>query len=198
LHCPHLTISPFYHTHFSNILLISLTYSPGPGYVRIIKAFPVLLGASFLTALGHVTGKYALEELSIPLVSSLRFLGMAAVLAFFWRPYTLAHLRQAMKSREALILLLGVEVLLVPLAMLLMITATKLGPISLVATIVGTRPIFILLYGTVLRLPRLRVLDESLDSKALVIKLTSVVMIIGGIVSLSLFLEARFGCFCPY
>jgi drug/metabolite transporter (DMT)-like permease len=95
-------------------------------------------------------------------------------------------------------LLLVVEVLLVPLAMFLMIAATKLGPVSLVATIVGTRPVFILLYGTVLSLPRLRILNESLDPKALAIKTASVAMIIGGIVSLSLFLNDRFGCFCPY
>jgi drug/metabolite transporter (DMT)-like permease len=142
-----------------------------------------------LTALGHVTGKDALGELSIPLVSSLRFLGMAAVLAFFWRPQTFAHLRQAMQSKEALALLLVAEVLLVPVAIVLMITATKLGPVSLVATITGTRPIFILLCSTILSLPSLRVLNESLDPEAIAIKLVSVMIIIGGIMSLNLFVE---------
>jgi drug/metabolite transporter (DMT)-like permease len=179
-------------------ILISLTGSAGKGRAQLTRAFPILLGASLLTASGHVTGKFALQELSVPLVSSFRFFGMAAVLAFFWRPQTLTHLRQTMRSREALALLLVSEVLLVPVAIVLMITATKLGPVSLVATITGTRPIFILLYSTVLSLPSLRILNESLDSGAIVIKLASVMMIIGGIVSLSLFVENRLRCFCPY
>jgi drug/metabolite transporter (DMT)-like permease len=168
-------------------ILISLTGSAGKGRAQLTRAFPILLGASLFTALAHVTGKYALEELSVTLVSSLGFFGTAAVLAFFWSPKTFAHLRQAMRSREALVLLLVTEALLIPVALLLMMTATKLGPVSLVATITGTRPIFILLYSTVLSLPSLRVLNESLDSRAIVIKLASVMMIIGGIMSLSLF-----------
>jgi drug/metabolite transporter (DMT)-like permease len=170
-------------------VLISLTGPAGRGRAHLTRAFPILLGASLLTVLGHVTGKYALQELSVPLVSSFRFFGMAAVLAFFWRPQTFAHLRQAMRSKEALALLLVAEVLLVPVAIVLMITATKLGPVSLVATITGTRPIFILLCSTILSLPSLRVLNESLDSEAIAIKLVSVMMIIGGIMSLSLFVE---------
>jgi drug/metabolite transporter (DMT)-like permease len=79
----------------SGAILISLTGSAGKGRFQLTRAFPILLGASLLTALGHVTGKYALEERSIPLVSSFRFLGMSAVLAFFWRRYTISHLRQA-------------------------------------------------------------------------------------------------------
>jgi drug/metabolite transporter (DMT)-like permease len=169
-------------------ILISLTGSAGKGRAQLTRAFPIiLLGASLFTALAHVTGKYALEELSVTLVSSLGFFGTAAVLALFWSPKTFAHLRQAMRSREALVLLLVTEALLIPVALLLMMTATKLGLVSLVATITGTRPIFILLYSTVLSLPSLRVLNESLDSRAIVIKLASVMMIIGGIMSLSLF-----------
>jgi len=90
------------------------------------------------------------------------------------------------------------EVVLVPAAVLLMITATKLGPVSLVATVTGTRPVFILLYSTLLSLPSLKVLSESLDSRSLTVKLVSVMMIIGGIVSLSFFVENRLTCFCPY
>lgn len=179
-------------------ILVSLTGSAGKGRAQLTRAFPVLLGASLLTALGHVTGKYALQELSVPLASSLRFFGMAAMLAFFWRPQNLAHLRQAMQSKEALALLLVSEVLLVPGAIVLLITATKLGPVSSVATITGARPIFILLYSTVLSLPSLRLLNESLDSRAIAIKLVSVLMIIGGIVSLSPFVEDRLRCFCLY
>jgi drug/metabolite transporter (DMT)-like permease len=182
----------------SGAILISLNGGPGSKSAKLARAFPILVGASLLTAIGHITSKYAVEELSVATVSSFRFFGMAAVLAISWRPATFGHLRQALSSREALVLLLVGEVVLVPGAVLLMITATKLGPVSLVATITGTRPIFILLYSTLLSLPTLRVMSESVDPRSLTVKLVSVMMIIGGIVSLGLFMEGRLACFCPY
>ena len=93
----------------------------------------------------------------------------------------------------ALVLLLVSEVFLVPLAILLMITATKLGPVSLVATFTATRPVFVFIYSALLSLPRLRVMNENLAPGTLAVKLASVAMIIGGSVGLSLLVEGRFG-----
>jgi len=182
----------------SGAVLISLNGAGRTTGKVLAKAFPILIAAAILTAIGHITSKYALEEISVWTATSFRFFGMAAVLVFFWRPNTVAHLKKAMGSREGLALMLAAEFILVPVAILLMITATKLGPVSLVATITGTRPIFILLYGTILSLPRFRILNESLESRSMTVKLVSVAMIIGGIVSMSLFIENRFTCFCPY
>jgi drug/metabolite transporter (DMT)-like permease len=179
-------------------VLISLNGAGRTAGKVLARAFPILIAAAILTAVGHITSKYALTEISVWTTTSFRFFGMAAVLAFFWRPNTVSLLRKDLRSRETLVLLLATEFILVPVAILLMITATKLGPISLVATITGTRPVFILIYSTILSLPSLKVLNESLDSSSLTVKLVSVVMIIGGIVSLSLFVEDRFTCFCPY
>ncbi|HZA21520.1 MAG TPA: EamA family transporter [Dehalococcoidia bacterium] len=182
----------------SGAILVSLNGGTGSKSAKLAQAFPILVGASLLTAIGHITSKFAVEELSVATVSSFRFFGMAAVLALSWRPATFGHLRQALNSREALVLLLVGEMVLVPAAVLHMITATKLGPVSLVATVTGTRPIFILLYSTLLSLPTLRILSESVDPRSLTVKLVSVMMIIGGIVSLGLFMEGRLACVCPY
>jgi drug/metabolite transporter (DMT)-like permease len=179
-------------------VLISVSGAGRTSGKVLARAFPVLIGAALLTAIGHITSKYALAEISVWTTTSFRFFGMAAVMAVFWRPNTLAHLSRALRSRETLALLIATEFILVPAAILLLITATKLGPVSLVATITGTRPVFILVYSTILSLPRLKLLDESLDSSSLAIKLVSVVMIIGGIVSLSLLVEDRIICFCSY
>ena len=99
-------------------ILISLNGGTGVKASKMAQAFPILIGASLLTALGHITGKYALQEISVWTVASFRFFGMAVVLAFFWRPYTITHLRDAMRSKEALVLLLVAEVILVPVAIL--------------------------------------------------------------------------------
>lgn len=152
--------------------------------VRLTIAFPILIGSSLLTAGGHLTGKYALQELSVPMVTSMGFFGTALVLAIFWRPKAFREIRQVVRSKEALLLLLLSEGILVPIAVTSMIAATKLGPISLVATIAGTRPIFVFFYSTVLSLPAIHLLNETLDRRTLVVKLASVAMIITGIMSL--------------
>ena len=81
------------------------------------------------------------------------------------------------------------EGILVPLSVVLMITATSLGPVSLVATLTGTRPFFVLLYSSLLSVSGLRVLEESLSPRAIAGKLVSVTMIVSGIVLLSLLAE---------
>ena len=123
---------------------------------------------------------------------------MAAVLAFFWRPRTFSEIRQAMRHKEAVVLLIVAEIVMVPFAIFLMITATKLGPVSLVATLTGTRPIFVFFYSAILSTSRFKVLNESLERRSLAVRLASVLMIIGGIVVLGLLVDNRFACFCPY
>jgi len=153
-------------------------------HIRFTVAFPILIGSSLLTAGGHLAGKYALQELSVPMVTSMGFFGTAIVLAMFWRPKAFREIRQVVRSKEALLLLLISEVILIPIAVTSMIAATKLGPISLVATIAGTRPIFVFLYSTILSIPSIHLLNESLDRRTLVVKLASVAMIITGVLSL--------------
>ncbi len=167
--------------------LISITGSANTGRTKLIKILPVLLGASLMIAVGHTTAKYALEELSVAFVSSFHFLGVAAVLLFFWRRKTISQLRQMLGHREALLLLLLVEGVLTPIALISLIFATKLGPVSLVATLASTQPIFVFAFSAVLSMPGLRLMNESLNRGTLAVKLISVAMILAGIISLSVF-----------
>ena len=118
------------------------------------------------------------------MVTSLHFLGMAVVLLMFVRPNTVSHLRQAMRHKEAVLLLVVTEVLMAPVAILLLIGATKLGPVSLVATVTASRPIFIFAFSVVLALPGIRLINESVNRKTLAIKFASVSMIVGGVVAI--------------
>ena len=173
-------------------VLISMT-GPATGRAKLTKIIPVLLCAALLIATGHLTAKYALQEVSVPLVTSFHFLGVAAVLLFFFRRDTIPNLRRAMGHREALILMLIAEGVLAPIALLAQIFATKLGPVSLVATITGTHPIFVVFYTAVLSMPGLRIMNESLDRSTLAVKAASVALIIGGIASLGLLAEGGIG-----
>lgn len=170
----------------------SLT-GPATSRSKFTKILPVLLGASLLIAAGHLTTKYALQEVSVSLVTSLHFLGEALVLLFFWRPHTIPNIRQVMRHREALILMLVAEAVLTPIALLAQIFATKLGPVSLVATLTGTHPIFVLFYTAALSMPRLSVMNESLNRGTLLVKSTSVALIVVGVISLGLLTDNVIG-----
>ena len=163
---------------------ITMTGSATTGWTKLTKILPGLLTASLLTAVGHLTAKYALEELSVWLVTSLHFLGMAVVLLVFVRRNTVKQLRQAMQHKEAVMLLVLTEVFMAPLAILLLIGATKLGPVSLVATVTATRPIFVFVLSVALSMPGLRLINESVNRKTLVVKFASVSMIVGGVAAI--------------
>ena len=85
------------------------------------------------------------------------------------------------------------EGVLAPIALVALIFATKLGPVSLVATIAGTHPIFVVFYTAVLSMPGLRIMNESLDRGTLAVKVASVALIIGGVASLGLLAEGTSG-----
>ena len=165
---------------------ISLRGAEGGMLVRLNRAFPILVGASLFTAFAHLTNKYALEELSVWFVYAVRNLGMGGIFLCLWRPGTFGELSRVVRDREALAVLLLAEYLLAPAAILLNVTATSLGPVSLVSTLTATRPLFVFVYGTILSVPALRLLDEPLDRNTLGIKLVSVVVIIGGVAALTL------------
>ena len=82
--------------------------------------------------------------------------------------------------------LVAAEYTLAPLATLITLIAINLGPVSVVSTVMATRPLFVFVYSTLFSLPAIRLLEEPLERNTLAVKLTSLVMIIIGIGALSL------------
>ena len=165
---------------------ISVSGSRSGTIFRLNRAFPILIGASFFTALGLFTGKYALEELPVWFVFSLRSYGMAVIFVSLWRPGAFGQLLVALRSWRTLLLLFLAEFSLAPLAVMLNVTAINLGPVSLVSTITATRPLFVFIYGTLLSTPTFPLLEEPLAPRTLAVKLVAIVMIVGGIAALTL------------
>ena len=166
--------------------LISLRGSIGKRVVRLNRAFPILVGASLFTALALLTVKYALAELPVWFVFSLRNYGMGAVFLLLWRPGAFGQLFQAVRSWQTLLLLFLAEYSLAPLAVFLNVVAINLGPVSLVGALTGTRPFFVFIFSSVLSIGALGMLNEPLERSTLALKLTSIAMIMGGIGALTL------------
>ena len=170
----------------SGAITISLWGASDGRLIRFNKGLPVLLGASLFTALALLTGKYALEELPLWFVYSLRNYGMATIFLFLWRPGAFRQLYIALTNKQTLIVLLLAEFILAPLAVMLNVAAIKLGPVSLVSTVTATRPEFVFIFGSILSISAIKLLDEPLEIKTLAVKLGAIIMIVAGIAALTL------------
>ena len=96
------------------------------------------------------------------------------------------RLTGAVKEPPVLGMLIFGESLMPALSILLSVYAYSLGPASLVAAVLATRPLFVFVASTILSRVRWQLLDESLTPRALTVKGVSIVMIVGGVSALSL------------
>ena len=167
-------------------ILISLHSLSKSALVSAYHALPLLLMASFMTALGHFASKVALDDLPVNSVYVFRNLGMGTLLMLFARPSTLKESLSVFKDRTTVILLFIVLAILVPTSVILTLLAISLGQVSLVATLIATRPFFVFIYSVILSVHPIRLLNEPLRKETLTLKLISIVLIVGGIIALGL------------
>ena len=165
-------------------IMVSLRGSPRQGVVRLNRAFPVIVASAVCYALSFFFAKYAVEEVSVWTLFSIRQLGMAAVFLVLgrnaWREVPVVVGR-----RSALGLMLVTEFFLANIALIFTLMAVEGGPVSVVSTLAGTRPLFVFLYTILLSASWWRFVDEPLDRNVLATKLVSIVMIVGGVAALS-------------
>tara|TARA_A100001037_G_scaffold306331_1_gene350768 strand:- start:505 stop:1398 length:894 start_codon:yes stop_codon:yes gene_type:complete len=155
-------------------------------FFKINKALPILILASFLMALAHLTGKYSLASESVESVYVYRNLGMAFVLFTFCKPRTPIELFKSMNNKLTIWLLLVSEFILAPVAVILQVLATNMGAITIISTVTASRPVFVFAFVTLFSLPFVRLLDEKLDAKTLAVKSSSIAAITVGIAVLSI------------
>ncbi len=165
----------------SGAVLVSARQSP-TGSVRLLgRTFLLLLGVSLLIASADLTSKYALGSLSSWNLYSLTEIVFAAFfLAFSARRRVFRELASMQITRSTWGLIAFTETL-APLAMALFFRAMESGPVSLVSTVMGSRPIFVLLYSMVLSRVFPRFLIWSASRRLLLLRLVATIMIVGGI-----------------
>lgn len=153
------------------------------------KLYLLVLVASILTATANVTYKYALEDISFWNLTALRSFSLGTVLIIGGYHY---NVRQTVKeitrkSYLPLYMLMFTEAVLAPIAMISMLRALALGPVSLASTLLSTRPFFVLIISGVLSMPYLKILNEPIDRRTLPIKLFSITLIFAGICLITLY-----------
>ena len=164
---------------------LPLSSSPGAGAAAWYG--PALLLCSALCAAGSFVVAKAALNAGLPTLTVFAMQQTVVGATFF-----VAGLRggprllAAVKQPRVLAMLLFGESLMPAVSILLSIYAYSLGPASLVAAALATRPLFVFVASTLLSRMRWRLLDESLTPRALLVKGVSIIMIVGGVGALSL------------
>jgi drug/metabolite transporter (DMT)-like permease len=146
-----------------------------------------LLFAALLSAGGQLLSKMAVEDMEFWNLFVVRTLGLTVACAVLpFRPSVFAETRRMLSDRVGTGLLVGNEAAIAFGAVFLMLLAISLGPVSLVATVMSSRPLIVLIITVALNSRMPGMLDEDLDQKVLIQKTISAAMIVGGICTISI------------
>lgn len=162
-------------------IMLSVRQTPTGSTSWLGRSFLVLLGSSLLMAMANIASKYALTYIS---PWNMYCIGVFCMCGFFLllstRPHVLKELSN-MKQRNSAIRLLAFNEAMAMMGIVLSFWAMERGPVSLVSTIVGSRPIFVVMFALTLS----RILPMFIEWRPgqgmLVLRLMATAMIVGGI-----------------
>jgi len=165
----------------SGAVMVSARRSPGGSATWLGRPLLLLFGSSLLFAMADIASKYALAYIS--------FWNMFWVVAFCLsgifllasiRPHIIRQLGN-MKQRNSTIALLAFNEALALLGIMLSFWAMARGLVSLVSTIVGSRPIFVVMFALILSRISPMFLEWQPGRRALVLRLVATTLIVSGI-----------------
>jgi len=165
--------------------LVSIKRSTNNRLLGFSRFTPLLIASSFCWGVAHLIAKYVLEDLPLPTVFAIQQLGVAIVLACYIRKRSWDGLLQCMRDRNTCLLMIFGEAILPYIAIFVGLTAISYGHVSLVASVLASRPMFVFLFASLLSTKKISLLDESLTKETLGIKMVSIPMIVLGVVLLN-------------
>jgi drug/metabolite transporter (DMT)-like permease len=164
----------------AGVLLISFQRIPGKGGIPLGRPFVLMTLASLGIAVFNIMSKSALADISIWNMYTINNLGVG--LAFLAMSLRRSVVQEALTvARRPISLALIAAVLGVNfVGTTLLFSAFEIGPVSLISTIAGTRPVFVFAYTVLLSLIVPRFLREPLTPRVLALKSMSIALIVGG------------------
>ena len=162
-------------------VVVSTRQSPTGSTAWLGKAFFLLGGSSLLMAVANVSTKDALAYVSSWNMYCITIFCMSGIFMLIsLRPRILKELGNMKQRNSALTLLVFNEILVVA-GIMLLFWAMEKGPVSLVSTIVSSRPIFVVIYALVLSRTSPAFLKWQSSKRMLALRLIAIAMIVGGI-----------------
>ena len=169
----------------SGAVLISVRRDAGRQGVRLRKSFAVLMVSSISFGVANIGSKYAMEQLTF-----WNMYGISA--ACLGTLFLLLSLRRAtlwelwhMEGRNQALGLISLNECVAVVGIVLSFWAIEQGPVSMVSTILSTRPAFVFVYAVAVSRFLPKVLDERLSRGIIATKIASIGLIIGGVTLLT-------------
>jgi drug/metabolite transporter (DMT)-like permease len=162
-------------------VMVSVNRSPsGDSSIRV-NLLLKLFFASLLFAIADVTSKYALNYMSswnMYWLTSFCMTGIFFIISA--RPEVIKNII-TMNNRTSTLIITGINETLAPVGLALSLSALKRGPVSLVSTILGTRPMFVLLFAFILSRMAPSFLRVDTGKKIILLRIIATIMIVGGL-----------------
>lgn len=153
---------------------------------RLRRSFSMLLVSSILFGVANVATKYASESIPFWNMYSVTAICLGAFFCLSsMRPSVLRQLRD-MPDRGAILSLIGGNEIVAFAGIILTFWAIENGPVSLVSTVIGTRPLFVFLYALALSRFLPGVLDERFGLSTAAAKVVSIALVAGGVALINL------------
>lgn len=165
---------------------VSIRWHSGGFGARLRRSFIMLMCSSLLFGLANIGTKYAMDYFSswnMYCISSYCFGAMFIITSL--RPQVIRGLRNLKHRTNTLSIVVLNEVVALA-GLILSFWSMERGPISLVTTIQGTRPLFVFLLAVVLSGFFPALLDERLSKGILALKAVSIALIVGGVTIINL------------
>ena len=167
-------------------VMVSVRQSPTGSTTWLGRSFLILCGSSLFMAVADIASKYALAYVSPWNLYSIGVFCMCGIfLLISTRPHVFKELGSMRQRSSALGLLVFNETLAL-IGVVLSFRAMGMGPISLVSTIVGSRPIFVVICALILSRISPMFLEWQPGKGALVLRLIATAMIVSGIAIIDL------------
>ena len=162
-------------------VLITAERSPAGARRGVGRMFLLLFVSSLLWAISDICRKYALDFMS-PMngfcISTFVMAGTFLLVSL--RPVIIKQLRDVAQKKHVFGYILLDETVSV-IGIVLQFRAMEKGPVSLVATIIGSRPVFVALYSIALSFILPEFLIRFPNKKVMAIRLVAIAMIFAGI-----------------
>ena len=166
--------------------MVSVGQSPSGVTAWRIKPLLLLFGSSLFFAIADIASKYALTYISfwnVFWLSALLQSGFFILVSI--RPHILRQLSN-MQQRTSTIAWLAFNETLALIGIVLVLWALSKGPVSLVSTIAGSRPIFVVIFALILSRISPMFLEWNPGKGKLALRLMAIALIVGGITIIQL------------
>ena len=170
----------------SGAVLISAQWDSENKGIRLRRSFITLMISSILFGAANTGSKYALDYMSFWSMYGITSICMGVVfLVYSLRSSVLGEIKQ-MEQRSKVLGLAVFNESIVIVGFVMSLWAMQQGPVSLVSTILGTRPAFVFVYALALSFLFPAVLNERFSRGIIMTKVVSIGLVVGGVTLLTL------------